>query len=427
MARRKKTDDWRKQRRNRQGSVYDYKGKIYARLQYIGEDGTRKDRKRLAKSRKHARELLKELLADHCDGGERALDSHRMTFRDLAQKFERGKLKRAEIRDGKKVAGMRSYVSTKSHLVPLLAHFARKHIRTIKHSEIEAYKLDRLQTPVRRGTDEKGKPIYRPRTITCVNRELELLRSILRYAEHSEWLTKSPFKKGASLISKSSERQRERVLSLDEERRLLEAFGDRTVTYTRAAHKRGTSKIPQHEITARDPGKRRTHLRALTITALDTAMRRGELFKLAWPDVDFTLNLIRVKATNTKSEKARSVAMTRRVRESLFALREMAPPDYSGAVFGIKGSVKYAFASALAKAKIEDLHFHDLRHTCITRMIRAGAPAAEVMHVSGHAQFSTFKRYLNPGREAAQASADLLAAYLDQSAPAEESQSQTVN
>lgn len=75
-------------------------------------------------------------------------------------------------------------------------------------------------------------------------------------------------------------------------------------------------------------------------------MRRGELFKLVWPDVDFDANLIRVRATNTKTETARTVGMTPRVRESLLGLREMAPPEWSGSVFGIRDTVKNAFGSA---------------------------------------------------------------------------------
>jgi integrase len=121
----------------------------------------------------------------------------------------------------------------------------------------------------------------RQRSITAVNRELELLRTIFSFAEHNDWVAKSPFKKGASLISKASERQRDRVLTLDEEARLLAACSGR-----------------------------RAHLRPLVITALDTGMRRGELLKLVWPDVDFALDLIRVRATNTKTERPRTIGIT---------------------------------------------------------------------------------------------------------------------
>jgi integrase len=414
MARikRTKTDyEWLRQKRNHGGSIRSRNGKLSARIQYIGEDGEIHEKERQARNRKHARELIKQMRDELKTGGEAMLDAHHMTFAGLARDYEEKKLIPAVIVDGKKVAGMRSYASTKRFLVPLLEYFGRKRLHSIRHSDLEAYKLARLKSPVPCGVDSKGRTIFRQRSIAGVNRELELLRAMLRFAEHNDWITKSPFRRGASLISKASEHQRDRVLTFDEERRLLEACGDRIVEYTRRAHKRGSKRIPAHKITATLSGENRAYLRALIITALDTGMRRGELFKLTWNDVDFKSNLIRVRATTTKTEKARAVGMTNRVREELSALRDNAPKDDSGLVFGIKDTIKRAFATLLREAKIADLHFHDLRHTFVTRCIRAGVPAAEVMKTSGHTQHVTFARYLNIGTEAALKGAELLSQY----------------
>lgn len=406
-----KTDyDWTREKRNYGGSIRERNGKVYARIQYIGEDNKNRDREFLANNRKHAREIIKQKRDELRNSGEVTLDSHRMTFAALVRKYEEYKLFPAEIRDGKKVEGMRSYRSMKSHLVPLREHFASKHLRSIRHSDIAAYKNARLKTPVIIGKNKKRK---RQRSIACVNRELGLLRAMMNYAERNEWIFKNPFQKGASLISKVSEKQRERVLTFDEERRLLDACGDRTVTYRRRAHKRGTKTIKRRDITAKDSGEHRAYLRALIITALDTGMRRGELFKLTWSDVDFESNLIRVRAATTKTEKARVVGITPRVREELLALRNRddASKSDTALVFGITDTIKYAWASLLRQAQIDDLHFHDLRHTYVTRSIRAGQPAAEVMKISGHSQHMTFARYLNVGTEAALKGAELLSEY----------------
>lgn len=405
MARaRQAKDEWRKQRRNREGSVYEYKGKIYARIQFIGDDGTRKDKKVIAESRKKARERVKELKGDLDAHGEVVLDAQRMTFAELAAKYEKQKLIPAVVVDGRKVAGLRSSYSAKRLLIPINAHFGRKHIRTVTHSDLEEYKLTRLQTPVvikvrvdntkeekstgrKRGNKTKAAPNYkeiqRARSLSAVNRELELLRTIFNYAEHNDWIVKSPFRRGASLISKASERRRERVLTVEEETRLLDAC----------------------------TGKR-SHLKPLIITALDTGMRRGELLKLVWPDVDFGLDLIRVRATNTKTERPRTVGMTPRVREALLALRQDAPIEYTGIVFGIKDTIKNGFRSAVEAANIKDFRFHDCRHTAITRMIQAGIPATETMKISGHSQFVTFARYVNINEQAARSGAERLAEYM---------------
>ena len=68
------------------------------------------------------------------------------------------------------------------------------------------------------------KTISRQRTLSAVYRELDLLRTIFNFAEHNDWIVKGPFRKGASLISKAREHQRDRVLTLKEEVRLLDAY-----------------------------------------------------------------------------------------------------------------------------------------------------------------------------------------------------------
>jgi integrase len=69
-------------------------------------------------------------------------------------------------------------------------------------------------------------------------------------------------------------------------------------------------------------------------------------------------------------------------------------------VFGVKDTVKRSFASACRDAGIEGFHFHDCRHTAITRMIQAGLSPMEVMKISGHTQMNTFARYVNPNTQA---------------------------
>ncbi len=56
---------------------------------------------------------------------------------------------------------------------------------------------------------------------------------------------------------------------------------------------------------------------------------------------------------------------------------------------------KTAFNKACKIAGLEDLHFHDLRHTAITRMLET-LDRSEVMKISGHTQERTFMRYVNP-------------------------------
>ena len=81
-------------------------------------------------------------------------------------------------------------------------------------------------------------------------------------------------------------------------------------------------------------------------------------------------------------------------------------------LFGISDNVKRSFTGACKDSGIVDLHFHDLRHVAITRMIQAGMPAVEVMKISGHSQFSTFARYVNVVGDGARRAAQKLDEYL---------------
>jgi integrase len=365
--------------RERKGSVKVRKdGSIWARVTFIDDAGKRRDMMRRAQTRTEARKIIKRLLTGLDQAGERVIDGDRLTFAELAKVYAERKLIPAvyagEGEHRRRVAGLRSHKSPRGFLHTLVENFGRKRVRSISHADVEAFKLLRLRTPRQRDGH--------PRSIAAVNRELEMLRAVLRYAVREGWLLRSPFEQGAPLIEKASEVRRERVLTHDEEARLLAACTGR-----------------------------RAHLRALIVCALDTAMRRGEMFALRWRDVDLQAGLIYVRATTTKTERARAPGITHRLHEELLSLKARAPQDPDGLVFGISYTIKNGFGAACKAAGIENFRLHDCRHTAITRMIEAGMPPAAVMKISGHTQMTTFTRYVNPNADAARRGAELLSAY----------------
>jgi integrase len=265
-------------------------------------------------------------------------------------------------------------------LEALINGFGKQRIKTITHSDIEAYKLKRLDTPSKRGGQ---------RSIASVNRELEMLRAMFRFALRQGWLMRNPFSMGDSLISKADEVRRERILSPDEERRLLEA-----------CHKQDANNR-----------ERLIHLKPLIIAALDTGCRRGELFKLLWRDVNCGTRTITILAENCKTARPRIVGITPRLFDELQRLWEHSTSDRDALVFGITNTIKTGWRALCVEAKIEGVRFHDLRHTAITRMVKTRQPAPLIMKVSGHTQHSTFARYVNPDNEMITGIADALAEF----------------
>lgn len=371
---------------------------IYARLRFVDDTGKVKSREWKCKNRTAAKDLLKIKLRELDDAGPKSIILDRVTFADLAAQYEKGKLIPAEyhVTSTKtvKVAGLRSLQGPLIWIKTLSAYFGAKRLRSLTYSSIEEYKLTRLRT------ETVGKT---QRSISSVNREMSLLRSMLRFAVREGMISKSPFDAGGPLISLSNENRRERVLSYDEEKRLLAACeGVRSKTYERKGK----------EITAEIKSKRGI-LKAIIILALDTGLRRGEILTLTWANVDLISRQLNILAFNTKTAKARSVGMTPRVFYELDALYSKSRKDPNDLVFGISDNFKRSFAGAREDAEIDGLTFHDLRHTAITRMVQAGLPAPVIMKISGHTQMSTFQRYVNPDGTAVQDVAATLDHYND--------------
>ena len=72
---------------------------------------------------------------------------------------------------------------------------------------------------------------------------------------------------------------------------------------------------------------------------------------------------------------------------------------FYGPVFR-QGDPRTAFVHACQRAKIEDFHFHDLRHCFVTRSRREGYQDRRIMSITGHKTMSVFTRYDTVDREA---------------------------
>ena len=188
-----------------------------------------------------------------------------------------------------------------------------------------------------------------------MHRELSLLRQLLKLAVREGWLQVNPFNNGKPLIVKAHEKGRERVLSLEEESRLLLVCVDE-----------------------------RAHLRPIVICAVDTGFRANEIFSLCWSDVNLPLRFIEIRAMNSKTLKIRRAPISSRLLKELKALQPFDPiPD--GLVFGIHRSVAKAWKTACRLAGLHDLRLNDLRHTFDSRLMEAGFNPLIVSRLMGHA------------------------------------------
>ena len=57
------------------------------------------------------------------------------------------------------------------------------------------------------------------------------------------------------------------------------------------------------------------------------------------------------------------------------------------------GQLRRSFRLALRRAKIEDFHFHDLRHTFATRLVQAGVDLYKIQRLLGHQSPNMTQRF----------------------------------
>ena len=154
------------------------------------------------------------------------------------------------------------------------------------------------------------------------------------------------------------------------------------------------------------------------LTAAFAGLRLGELLALRWRDVDFANSAVHVRQSFTngrvdtpKSGQERTVPMADEVARALAKLgrREKYRSDDDLAFCGVNGGhlaghrLRDRYKTALKKAELRELRFHDLRHTFGSHAIRT-ADSREVMEWMGNQDLATTQRYLQfkPRQDAAQ-------------------------
>ena len=144
-----------------------------------------------------------------------------------------------------------------------------------------------------------------------------------------------------------------------------------------------------------------------TYLALYTGLRIGEISALRWSDIDFERNLIQVNQTyqrialklkdqktqliigSTKTDSGiRSVPLSKSLRKELMKYRRKSKGIF---VFSTNNHpmeprlLTYHFHRIRKKCGLEDIHFHQLRHTFATRCLEVQGDILSVSALLGHA------------------------------------------
>lgn len=135
--------------------------------------------------------------------------------------------------------------------------------------------------------------------------------------------------------------------------------------------------------------------------ALETGMRSSEIANIERSQIDLARRVIRLHST--KNGTARTVPLSMRATQVVTeAMKNPVRPLCCDLLFfgepGKDGKRRaYQFNPAWLRLKkdcgLTDLHFHDLRHEAISRLVERGLSDQEVAAISGHKSMQMLKRY----------------------------------
>ncbi len=248
----------------------------------------------------------------------------------------------------------KSFISKKNKIGQLLEVFGSYHLSSFTSRLIERYQIKRLET-------------CKPAT---VNRLLVTIKHMFTKAVEWEMVNEEVLKKVRKVKQLPEKNRRLRFLSSEECQALIKACD--------------------------------THLRPMVITALNTGMRRGEIFNFRWDQADLKHGFILIGII--KNGERREIPINETLSQTLGSLPRHITNSY---VFwhGKEGQpyrdVKESFNSTVKRAGIKDFKFHDLRHTFASHLVMAGVDLKTVQELLGHKTLNMTLRYahLSPGHK----------------------------
>ncbi len=246
----------------------------------------------------------------------------------------------------------RSWRSDQRYLeCQLMPHFGDLELVRINREHVQDFISGRLKDGMKKSS---------------INRELQVMRRIMSLAieDYDYPIKKNPVKQ--SDLFNEEEYRRIRVLSKDEENRLMREAAP--------------------------------HLKPIIVFALQTGCRLQEILKLKIIDLDFENEYIIVKAENNKTGKNDLIPMNLCLKELLLDLVKK-NKERSVFVFNFYdpykdelkplSTIQRSFSSACRRADIQDLQFRDLRRSYSTRLHEKGIDPLIIQRLLRHSSFKT--------------------------------------
>jgi len=246
----------------------------------------------------------------------------------------------------------------------LLPHLKSITMRDVRHQWVEGYVERLLVLPSAR---------KRPHSPSSIAKHLSLMSAAYRWGARDFDLGMPSGLFSYKILPRDWKYHRERRLSKEEWRTLIQMF--------------------KHL-----ESKRSASWRILLNLAIETGARQQELMKAEWKEFNLDNFVWVIPKGHTKLRTQRVVPLSHtacRLLKILFKLKN----ETSERIFHQfhkPASISSAFQSLVKnKTEIRNLHFHDLRHEAISRMVsrRRELNMYEIMKIVGHSSFGMIDRY----------------------------------
>ena len=254
-----------------------------------------------------------------------------------------------------------------------------------------------------------------------VNGYVNTVRLLLGYALKWDVIDDIPIKKA---LDKYEVNLPCNELSLEEEHRFLAAFDDEDAfrEWIARHHPRGQIRLVGLPKEKRLFGAKRVYgagirpdseaasiyyrrfrdAKPLFIVAVDTGLRRGDLLRLTWAQVDLKRAVIEI--VTGKTQRKAFIRISKRCRQALMECRsrgvvgEYVFVDGDGNPLAEKTIIRYfAIAKELAGFGKRVFRFHDMRHTYGSKLAREGVNIEFIAASMAHSSTRMTQRYARPG------------------------------
>ncbi len=134
--------------------------------------------------------------------------------------------------------------------------------------------------------------------------------------------------------------------------------------------------------------------------AIATAMRQEEIFRVTWSDFNARTKMLTIRDRKDPRQKKGNDQRIPLLKVSgydavaLIEEQRAIRSNQDDRIFSYNHkSAGTAFTRACRDLKIDDLHFHDLRHEGTSRLFEAGFSIQQVALVTGHKDWKMLRRY----------------------------------